>query len=151
MSNSILIRDYTPSDKDSVLALIELNTPKYFAESEKNDLENYLQNEIDSYYVLEIDAKIIGSGGINFDDSLTIAILSWDIIDPAHHGQSFGSQLLDYRLEQLKKIETIQKIIVRTSQLTFKFYEKHGFKTVEIRTDYWSKGFDMYLMVYQNE
>lgn len=151
MSNSALIRNYTSHDIASIFALIDLNTPKYFAESEKNDLENYLQNEIDSYYVLEIEGKIIGSGGINFDDSLTIAVLSWDIIDPAHQNKSFGSQLLDFRLEQLKKIETIQKIIVRTSQLTFQFYEKHGFITVEIRSDYWSKGFDMYLMVYKKD
>ena len=149
MSNSVLIRNYTHSDKDSVLKLVQLNTPKYFAESEENDLENYLQNEIDLYYVLENDRKIIGSGGINFDDSMTIAVLSWDIIDPEHQGKSFGSQLLNYRMEQINKISSVQKIIVRTSQLTYQFYENHGFKSVEIHKDYWSKGFDMYFMVYQ--
>ena len=98
MSNSPLIRNYTSSDKASVLKLIQLNTPKYFAESEINDLENYLQNEIDLYYVLESDGKIVGSGGIIFDDSMTIAVLSWDIIDPEYQGKSFGSQLLNYRM-----------------------------------------------------
>ena len=151
MSNSVIIRNYTYSDKDSVLKLIQLNTPKYFAASEEIDLENYLQNEIDLYYVLEVDGSIVGSGGINFDDSMTIAVLSWDIIDPEYQGKSFGSQILNYRLEQLKKISSIQKIIVRTSQLTYEFYEKQGFKTVEIHKDYWSKGFDMYFMIYQKK
>ena len=149
MSNSPIIRNYTHSDKESVLKLVQLNTPKYFAESEENDLENYLQNEIDLYYVLEVEGKVMGSGGINFDDSMTIAVLSWDIIDPEYHGKSFGSQLLNFRMEQINKIKSIQKIIVRTSQLTYQFYEKQGFKIVEIHKDYWSKGFDMYFMVFQ--
>ena len=151
MSNSPLIRDYTHSDKDSVLKLVQLNTPKYFAESEENDLSNYLQNEIDLYYVLEVAGKVVGSGGINFDDSMTIAVLSWDIINPEYQGKSFGSQLLNYRMSQIKKIRSVQKIIVRTSQLTDQFYMKHGFKTVEIHKDYWSKGFDMYFMVHPKE
>lgn len=151
MSNSALVRNYTYSDKDSVLKLIQLNTPKYFAASEEIDLENYLQNEIDLYYVFEVDGSIVGSGGINFDDSMTIAVLSWDIIDPEYQGKSFGAQILNYRLEQLKKISSVQKIIVRTSQLTHQFYEKNGFKTVEIHKDYWAEGFDMYFMVYQKK
>ena len=151
MSNSTLIRNYSHSDKDSVLKLVQQNTPKYFAESEEIDLENYLKNEIDLYYVIEIDVKIVGSGGINFDDSMTIAVLSWDIIDPEFQGKSFGSQLLNYRMEQINKIPSVQKIIVRTSQLTYQFYEKQGFKTVEIHKDYWASGFDMYFMVYHKK
>ncbi len=151
MSNSHLIRYYTHSDKDLVLKLVQQNTPKYFAVSEEHDLENYLQNEIDLYYVLEVDGKVVGSGGINFDDSMTIAVLSWDIIDPDYQGKSFGSKLLNYRMEQINKISSVQKIIVRTSQLTYQFYEKQGFKTAEIHKDYWSKSLDMYFMVHQKD
>lgn len=151
MKDLVKIRGYNPSDKAEILSILELNIPQYFAESERNDLEIYLETGLELYYVLEFDDKIVGCGGINFDHSNSVAVISWDIIHPNYQGKSFGSQLLNYRLEQIKKLPSIQKIIVRTSQLTFQFYEKNGFKLNQIEKDYWAKGFDLYFMTYQND
>tara|TARA_B110000285_G_scaffold234402_1_gene311224 strand:+ start:2948 stop:3142 length:195 start_codon:yes stop_codon:yes gene_type:complete len=57
-----------------------------------------------------------------------------------------GRKLLNHRLSLLKSEKSIQKIIVRTSQITFLFYEKFGFELKEVKKDYWSKGFDLYHM-----
>lgn len=146
-----MIRKYNSNDKVALLNLLALNTPQFFADSEAIDFEEYLNSKIQLYYVLELENQILGCGGINFDQNNSTASISWDIIHPEYHGKSFGSQLLNYRMEQIEKISNIQKIIVRTSQLTYPFYEKHGFTTVEIHQDYWSKGFDMYLMIFQKK
>lgn len=146
MNNSITIRKYDLSDKNTVIRLLRANTPYYFSPKEEKDLINYLENEIELYYVLLFKDKIVGSGGINFADNKTTGIISWDILHPEYQGKSFGSQLLTYRIEKLQSIDTIQKIIVRTSQLTYKFYEKQGFEILEITKDYWAKGFDLYSM-----
>lgn len=45
MNNLITIREYTPKDKDSVMNLIRLNIPKYFAPAEEADLSAYLDHE----------------------------------------------------------------------------------------------------------
>lgn len=148
MNNSITIRKYDLSDKNTVIRLLRANTPYYFSPKEEKDLINYLENEIELYYVLLFKDKIVGSGGINFADNKTTGIISWDILHPEYQGKSFGSQLLTYRIEKLQSIDTIQKIIVRTSQLTYKFYEKQGFEILEITKDYWAKGFDLYSMKY---
>jgi ribosomal protein S18 acetylase RimI-like enzyme len=37
-------------------------------------------------------------------------------------------------------------IIVRTSQLAYKFYQKVGFELEKTEKDFWAKGFDLYQM-----
>ncbi len=141
-----VIRKYHNTDQASVLALFRLNTPKYFAPEEESDLVYYLENELEYYFVVEIDGQIVGGGGFNFSGDPTTGKISWDIFHPDFQGQSLGSKLLNYRIERLREFESLQKIIVRTSQLAYKFYEKHGFKLNEIVEDYWAAGFHLYRM-----
>ncbi len=128
--------------------LIGLNTPRFFAKEEADDLSRYLDKEIELYYVLSVDKKIVGCGGINFAENKTVGKISWDIIHPDFQGRSLGTLLLKHRLEVLQSIESIRKITVRTSQVAYKFYEKQGFILHEIKKDYWAEGFDMYYMEY---
>lgn len=148
-NNSITIREYLPTDKEAVMNLIKLNTPNFFAEEEADDLNKYLDKEIELYYVLLVDGKIVGCGGINFAENKTIGKISWDIIHPNFQGKSLGSKLLKYRIEILRAIPSVQKITVRTSQVAYKFYEKQGFTLNEIKKNYWAEGFDMYSMKYK--
>lgn len=149
--NSIIIREYRATDKEAVINLIKLNTPSSFAEEETEDLSDYLDKEIELYYVLLVDRKVIGSGGINFAGNKTIGKISWDIIHPDYQGKSLGTKLLKYRIDILKAIPGIKKITVRTSQVAYKFYEKQGFTLNEIKRNYWADGFDMYSMQYTHD
>lgn len=126
-----------------------MNTPKFFAVDEEEDLKKYLETERELYYVLLYDEKIVGCGGINFSDDKTIGKISWDIFHPDYQGNSLGTKLLKHRIEKLRSIDSIQKITVRTSQVAYKFYEKQGFELIEIIKDYWAEGFDMYSMEYK--
>ena len=148
MKENAVIRAYKGEDKESVLNLLRLNTPMYFSSEEEKDLIHYLNNEIEFYFVMEVDNAIIGSGGYNFSGDFTNGKISWDILHPDFQGKSFGSLLLNYRIEKLKKYKDLQTITVRTSQLAYKFYEKSGFKLDEKVKDYWAKGFDLYKMKY---
>lgn len=145
----ITIREYEPTDKSAVINLIRLNTPRYFAPEEESDLSRYLDSERELYYVLLFNEKIVGCGGINFADHKTTGRISWDIFHPQYQGKSLGTQLLKYRIGKLKSFGGIQKITVRTSQVAYKFYERQGFELIEIKKDYWAKGFDMYRMEYK--
>jgi ribosomal protein S18 acetylase RimI-like enzyme len=149
MNSTPLIRTYSSADKIQLMDLMRLNTPNYFAESEILDLDHYLDHELELYYVVELNSVLVGGGGINFDNSQKQAKISWDIIHPDFQGQGIGKRLLEYRLEIIKKIDDIDQIIVRTSQLTTGFYQKNGFELLEIKKDYWAKGFDLYRMEYQ--
>lgn len=62
----VTIREYRTTDKDDVMELIRRNTPEYFAAEEEIDLSDYLDREIESYYVLVTNDRIVGCGGIKF-------------------------------------------------------------------------------------
>ena len=144
-----MIREYKSIDKNAVLELIRLNIPKYFASSEEDDFSRYLDSEIELYYVLFFDKKLVGCGGINFSDNRMTGKISWDILHPEYQGKSLGTYLLEYRITKLKSIDSVQRITVRTSQLAYKFYEKRSFELLEVKKDYWARGFDMYRMEYK--
>lgn len=140
------IRPYTPSDKNSLLELLRLNTPKYFAPEEKLDFIDYLENHIELYFIIEDDKRILGCGGLNFADNGKAAVLSWDIIHPDSQGKGVGSQLTHHRINIARQLPDVEKIRVRTSQLVYSFYEKFGFALKQTVKDYWAPGLDMYFM-----
>lgn len=142
------IREYKKLDKENVLNLIRLNIPKFFDYYEEKDLTNYLDNEIDRYFVVEENDQIVGSGGFNHFKSEKEIRISWDIFHPDYQNKGLGTLLLEHRIKEIKTLDNVEKIIVRTSQHAYKFYEKNNFKLIEINKDYWAKGFDMYLMEY---
>jgi ribosomal protein S18 acetylase RimI-like enzyme len=145
-----MIRPYELSDTSALLAIIDLHTPTFFAPSEKEEFVKYLEKEIEDYFVIEINGKVIGAGGINYFADDKKARISWDMIHPDFQGQGLGAKLLKHRIEIIKRNPEIKKIIVRTSQLVFSFYQKNGFALKSIEKDFWDQGFDLYLMEYEN-
>ena len=94
--NITTIREYQPTDKNAVIDLIRQNTPAYFAPKEEADFSNYLDSERELYFVLLLNKKVVGCGGINFTKDKASGKISWDIIHPQYQGKSLGAQLLKY-------------------------------------------------------
>ncbi|HZF63296.1 MAG TPA: GNAT family N-acetyltransferase [Chitinophagaceae bacterium] len=84
--------------------------------------------------------RVICCGGFNFSEEGAKAKISWDILHPDYQRKGVGSKLLQFRIHKLKEIETVKNISVRTSQLVFQFYEKHGFELKEVVKNYWAGG-----------
>lgn len=150
MKKQGFIRKYEEKDKAKVVELFRLNTPAFFSPREEQDLIFYLDNEIEQYFVVEVEQQLVGCGGINFKDDASLGYLSWDFFHPEFQRMGWGTALLEHRLRVLKAMPSLKKIRVRTSQHTYAFYEKTGFTLLEIKENYWAKGFDMYVMEYQN-
>jgi len=146
-----MIRAYKKEDLKPLLELFDSNTPGYFHENERGDYEEYLQHEVEDYFVIEIEHKVVGAGGINYFHELGKARISWDLVHKDMHGHGLGSQLLKHRLNLLKKDSAVEFIEVRTTQKVFEFYQKNDFRVMEIHRDFWADGFDMYLMFMPNE
>jgi len=146
MPDQIIIRKYTSSDQDSILEMLRLNTPAYFAPEEKGDLINYLNNHSENYFVVEYGKAVVSCGGFNYSDEKGVIRISWDMVDPQYQGMGFGSRLTEFRIEMIKQLPNVKRISVRTSQLAFKYYERFGFVLEEVIKDFWAPGFDMYRM-----
>lgn len=143
------IREYTVQDYTLLIELLRLNTPAYFSPEEEKDFIHYIDEEREYYYVVEVNHKIIGCGGINFSNHPELAKISWDIIHPDFQGKGIGSQLLQFRIEKIKSLNPSAQIMVRTSQHAYTFYQKNNFTLKEVIKDYWAKGYDLYTMQYQ--
>ncbi len=141
-----LIRSYTPADETAVIALLRLNTPQYFAPEEEEDLRRYLREESEHYFVLEYAGEIAGCGGFNLLKEERTGRISWDIFHPAYQGLGLGTALTRFRMDKLRGHPEAEHIVVRTSQLAFRFYEKQGFVLREKIQDFWAPGYDLYLM-----
>ncbi|KAA3438733.1 GNAT family N-acetyltransferase [Rufibacter hautae] len=145
------IRTYNQEDKASVVHLLQLNTPEFFHPSEQKDLEHYLDHEVEDYFVVEENTVIIGAGGINYFPEEKIARISWDIIKPNLQGKGIGKKLMEHRINHLREKQEIELIVVRTTQLVYKFYEKMGFSLSKVEKDFWAPNFDLYQMEQRNK
>jgi ribosomal-protein-alanine N-acetyltransferase len=142
----VVIRAYELKDREIVLSVMQENIPAYFAQDEMEDLKYYLDFEIEQYFVLEAEGKIVACGGINLELEERRGVISWDIVLPSEQGKGYGRKLLEHRIAILKSMPDIDRITVRTSQLTYLFYQKNGFILNQIVKDYWAKDFDLYSM-----
>lgn len=140
------IRPYKPSDREQLLALFRANTPTFFHPTEKEDFVEYLDEEIEDYFVVEENGVLIGAGGISYTLDEGEADLAWDMIKPSEQGRKIGKALTEYRMQLLRAHPDVDTVIVRTSQLVYPFYEKMGFQLKSVRVDFWAKGFDLYVM-----
>lgn len=146
MTEHRIIRKFTPADKEHVIRLLRLNTPRYFAPSEEAELADYLENHAGNYFLSEDSGDILGCGGFNLAEDGYTGRISWDIVHPDHHGRGIGAELLRHRITLMQQIPHLQELSVRTAQLTYGFYEQFGFELAEVIPDYWAPGFDLYHM-----
>jgi len=142
-----MIRAFNNSDRDKLLALLKLNTPEYFHPDEAKDFEAYLSDEVEDYFVIEVDDTVVGCGGINYMPERKTARIAWDMIDPYWQGRGLGSKLVKMRIEIIEAHGIYEVIEVRTSQLAHSFYGRQGFELDYIVDDYWAAGYDLYAMV----
>ncbi|WP_034707822.1 GNAT family N-acetyltransferase [Chryseobacterium luteum] len=143
----MLIIKYKPEFRESCIEIFKSNLPKYFAEEELAQFENFLDDEIEeNYYVIKIEGLTVGCGGIFLDKSNDAAGLSWGMVHADYHHKGIGKFFTQYRIDMLKKTYPNITFKIETSQHTAGFYEKRGFKTVDIVPDGFSNGIDKYTM-----
>ncbi len=146
-----MIRPYKPNDKEDLLKIFSLNTPKYFDKNELNDFEEYLEEKAETYLTIEVDNNIVGGTGYYINKNDKSGRITWIFFEPKHSGQGLGKQSMEYCLELLGKDHRVEKFIVTTSQLAYKFFEKFGYSINRIEKDYWGKGLDLYEMEKPNK
>ncbi|WP_343636079.1 GNAT family N-acetyltransferase [Fluviicola sp.] len=151
------IRTYRDSDKDSCMEIFRTNVPKYFTLEEVDEFERFLTKLGDPeatdnppYYVLELENKPIGCGGIGEKkgidgvDSITFV---WGMVRRNYHKKGFGEQLLRFRLKEIDRLFPGRKVILDTTQFSYSFFEKYGFRTVKITENSYGEGMHRYDMV----
>ena len=136
------LRPYTPDDLESVVSIFRSNIPKYFGTSEEAGLREFLSDpRSEHYYVAELDADVIGAGGIALNEDNTVS-LCWGMIRADHLGRGLGRELTQFRLEAAHRKFPNLPLVVSTSQHTQGFYERFGFRLTEHTPDGFGPGLD---------
>jgi predicted GNAT family N-acyltransferase len=139
------IRKYASNDLDAVVAIFRSNIPKYFGPSEEEGLHDFVRDFPDDYYVLELDGKLVGAGGIALNDDLDPPTVSlcWGMVREDHLGTGLGKALTDFRVKLAQEKYAGLAVTIGTSQHTEGFYQKFGFITVEHTPDGYGPGIDI--------
>ena len=151
------IRRYQDSDKEFCMKIFKTNVPKYFTLEEVDEFERFLTKLGDSeatdnpiYYVMEFENTVIGCGGFGEKQAIdgTAAItFVWGMVDRAFHKKGFGEQLLRFRLAEIPLHFPDRQVILDTTQFSYTFFEKYGFKTLKITENSYGEGMHRYDMV----
>lgn len=147
----ITISPYLPKYKDALIEIFKSNIPLYFAEEELEHFINFIDQLDSPFWVVLKNNSIVGAGGIGLNKSRKLlttdtVTMCWGMIHRDLHKQGLGKALLEYRIQQAKELYPNVKIALGTTQHTYQFFEKYGFKSVEFQKDYWAKGLDLYQM-----
>ncbi len=154
----MLIRPYTPADRQPCIEIFKSNMPNFFAPHELGDFENWLtakdntqiaykSNESEYYYVVELDKQIVGCGGFYIPKSNAEARMAWGMVENRFHKKGIGRAFLEYRINQIRLINPEISIALDTTQHSFPFFEKIGFNVTKIQKDTYAPGLDRYDMV----
>ncbi len=139
------------------MEIFKTNVPKYFTLEEVNEFDSFLTKLGDPealdnpiYYVMELENKLIGCGGFGekegIDGTACITFV-WGMVDRASHKKGFGEQLLQFRLAEIPLHFPNKQVILDTTQFSYTFFEKYGFKTVKITENSYGEGMHRYDMV----
>jgi predicted GNAT family N-acyltransferase len=96
---------------------------------------------------MELEDKLIGCGGFAEKKEADAITFSWGLVDSHYHKQGFGKELLVFRLAEIEVQFPNRKIILDTTQHSFTFFEKYGFRTLKITENGYGKGMHRYDMV----
>ena len=141
-----MIRPYRRSDKEQLLTIFKGNTPKYFDKEEAHDFDDYLEQRAATYLTIELDNTIVGGTGYYVNEADKSGRITWIFFDPGYSSQGLGKQAVEHCLNILGKDKRVEKFIVTTSQLAYRFFEKFGYSTTRCEKNYWGEGLDLYEM-----
>lgn len=160
MNQQSMIRTYEASDKEACMAAFKTNVPKFFTHGEVGDFEHFLDRMNDPaelsktpYYVMKLDEQLIGCGGFAEKEGIdgTNAItFTWGLVHRDFHKQGYGEELLRFRIREIKAQFPGRQVILDTTQFSYTFFEKYGFKTVKYTENGYAEGMHRYDMILEN-
>ncbi len=146
MDGKIRIRDFTPSDVDSLLGIHE-QSAGYFEDLGINRefILNISQRGDFRFLVAELDGEVVGFIGVLYYSNVGRGEIGPVCVDKSLRGRGFGSQLLEKAVTFLRG-EGVSRVIARVKEGNtggLKFFEGNGFQQEGFFKRYTLKGEDV--------
>lgn len=150
MNHNLVIRTYHPNHKDACMAIFDSNLPKYFTQEERGLFEQFLDEQAtDGNYFVAVDEdteEVKACGGYFHNEEKDRYGLSWGMVHQNYHRQGIGQAFTRYRIMALQKAYPDRCYMLETSQHTYTFYEKMGYKVVDIKENGFGEDLHSYYM-----
>ena len=137
-----MIRKALVSDINDIYSLGIKLDPLF---NEKNNIEEYLNNNIYDIYVYEFDNKIIGF--IMLTELYETMELLYIIIDDSYQHCGYGRKLVEYAINNCN--QAVNRVILEVrsnNNQAISFYNKNNFKEISIRKNYYDNEIDAIIM-----
>ena len=142
------IKKYHSTYFEDCVSVFKTNIPTYFDYSEQKLFSNYLIKKDIKYYVLfNESSEIVAAGGYAYNDIINTVDLTWGMVDKKYHRNGLGNQLTQYRIQRITTKYPKSNVLLNTSQHTFKFYKRFGFKVQKITKNGYRQGLHKYDMI----
>lgn len=132
-----MLRRYNENDIESIIDLENktINTSLGY-----EMLKNNLENEMNHYYVYELDDNIVGYISIVFDGYIA-EILNF-CVEPAYQNNKIGTKILEeiFVIYENKKCESLILEVRQSNERAIHLYTKLGFKKISVRKNYYTNG-----------
>lgn len=137
------VRPYRTSDLDACLRVFESNVPRFFREHERDEYQRFLGAPPGPYVVLETEqGEIVAAGGYAIVGEEERADLCWGMVRADLHGRGIGRMLTETRIRAAVADPRVRRVAINTSQHTRGFYERLGFRLLELVPDGYAPGLD---------
>ena len=140
-SVSLTFEPYKKEYKAACIAVLESNLPRYFIPEDVQDFEKFLTLLPGPYVVVISQGTIIGCGGWALGNKKDVGHLTWGMIHSAHHLKGYGHDLLMHRMGALREAG-VSAIRLSTTQFVSAFYERVGFRVIDIASEAYGAGLD---------
>ncbi|MFN4208896.1 MAG: GNAT family N-acetyltransferase [Agrobacterium albertimagni] len=147
--DQVLSLPYRPKDFSACLSIFDGNAPRYFSPEERVEFIQFLgtiDHAANPYLVLTLNGSVVACGGLSINAATRTASLSWGMVNEAYHRCGFGTRLTEERLNLARSLPDLVEVTLATSQHTYEFYERHGFKVARITADGFAEDLDRYDM-----
>lgn len=132
-----MLRRYNENDIESIIDLENktINTSLGY-----DMLKNNLENEMNHYYVYELDDNIVGYISIVFDGYIA-EILNF-CVEPAYQNNKIGTKILEEIsvIYENKKCESLILEVRQSNERAIHLYTKLGFEKISVRKNYYTNG-----------
>lgn len=148
-NSSISYRSYRKEDQERLLGIFQSNCPKYFDPADKEEFIDFLDNYTDENYLVALsNGKIVGCGGHYRKDEMYG--IAWGMFESGSIGSRQLLRVADdfyYAIEtKILDEKTGYPILINTTQLMEKMFNRYGFVTYKVIPDGFGKGLDEYRM-----
>jgi hypothetical protein len=150
-SMEVSVRIYTYTDKEDLLDIFHSNCPKYFKEDDLEDFTSFLDTYADERFkVIMSNGKVIGCGGHYIKHSDRVIGIAWVMFRRFSIGRGnilkVSSELFNHILASIQSEGVFYDIVVNTTRLLEKSFERFGFKTEMIIHKGFGVDLDHYVM-----